>query len=176
MSFLQRVTRHPALLPRTAPRDRREWRRTVRQVTADHDRQTALRLRSLRGAAILGTSTTAHGTVELALRGWTVALAGVSASGRHAVTMAGERTSWLGDSGSYGPFWWLEVCSAAAGTHAALRGVALGAPIRLVPDRWTPDSELVPTDPQLAGSPLGGPIGEHTELRRYAPMGCAPMG
>jgi len=157
MSFLQRATRHPSIPLGAGHRGRREWRRTVQRVVAEHHHQTTAQLRDLRGAPVLGVSTTPRGTLELTLPGWAITLVGVSASGRDAVAAVGGRSSWLSDSGNYGPFWWLEVCAVGVAGCGPLRAVALGAPIRLVPDRWAPDTDPLPAGPQSAGSPLVGP-------------------
>lgn len=152
MPFLPRAARRSPSLSPAALGGRRAWRRTIRRVEADHHHQTLALLRALRDAPVLRLASAPQGTLELTVPGWAITLVGVPASGCHAITAVGGHEAYIGDSGRYGPFWWLEVRSGGTAGGLPSRAVALGAPIRLLPQEdgpGDPKSDLPPSPADL---------------------------
>jgi hypothetical protein len=110
-------------------RERRAWRRRERAIVAAYHGDLATTLDGLVGAPVLAVTTAPAGTVILAVPGWTVAVAGVSAAAQAALAGAARAPCHVTGSGRYGPFWWLVVATAAG--PAVPPAVVLGAAVRL---------------------------------------------
>jgi hypothetical protein len=123
--------------------DRRAWRRIERAALSGHRADLATSLGALTGLAVLAVTATPAGTVQVAVPGWNVGLAGVGGLARANLAALARGPCHVADSGRYGPFWWL----AFAGDPPVLEPpvTILGSRVRLQPNG---DSEP-PSPPRL---------------------------
>jgi hypothetical protein len=137
-------------------RARREWRRSERQIVAEHRNVVASRLRQLATLQLplQATSTpeaAPSAIVSLTFPNWQILIAGVALKPWITlVAAANTHRLRLSGGGRYGQFWWLSLSGSDG-----MRVVLLGSHLQLRAVGKSPDTDNVPPSPerQLAGGP-----------------------
>jgi hypothetical protein len=112
-------------------RERWAWRRREQAIVASCHADLTAALAGLVGLPVLTVSAGPAGTVTVAVPGWNIGMAGVSAAAQAAFVSLARRPCHLASAGRYGRFWWLTV--AATGSQPEERAVVLGASTRVQP-------------------------------------------
>jgi hypothetical protein len=137
-------------------RARREWRRSERQIVAEHRNVVASRLDQLATLqlplqAVSKPEAAPSAIVSLTFPNWQVLMAGVALKPRIAlVAAANAHRLRLSGAGRYGQFWWLSV----SGDHD-MRVVLLGSHLQLRAVGKSLHTDNTPPSPerQLADRP-----------------------
>ena len=145
------TTRRSPLSLRVGIADRLRWRRTVRRVLAEHDRDLLIRIRHLEGQPVTLLVATPSGFIRIRVPGWDIDITDVGPGALARLQACVQGTASFQGGGRYGRFWWVAVTQNELSPPT--RAIVLGSRIRLTKHHDGPtDSSRGPALLALGGT------------------------